>query len=160
MILQCSIGSFILIQNTNICVCVWMHVCLRELTAGNFFSSGQSAITVQIRKTILVASAVLFTVKDCSKLHLLQNWFCNTKQRSLHNFPWQIIQVYLPWEFWKEISNEIKTTLVFRLWYLGFIFMWARVVNVFVFFFQRWPLQCGVLGAFSFLNTQNFTQVL
>lgn len=156
---QRSIGSFILIQNTNTCVYVWMCICLREKTAGNFFSSGPSPTTVQIRKTFLVASAVLLTVKDCSKPHLLQNCFCNTKQWSLHNFPWQIIPVYLPWEFWEEISNEIKTMLVFRLGYLGFIFIWTWVANV---FFKRRPLQRGVLGAFSFLDTQNqaFAQVL
>lgn len=144
MTLQWSIGSFILIQNTNI-----------RVSEGNdcweFFSSGPSATIVQIRKTFLVASAVLLTVKDCSKLHLLKNCFCNTKQWSLHNISWQIIQVYRPWEFWEGISNEIKTMLVFRPRYLGFIFMWAWVVNV---FFKWWPLQCGVLvpSAFSILR--------
>lgn len=44
-----------------------MCVCLREMTAGVIFSSGPSTATVQIRKTFLVASAVLLTVKDCSK---------------------------------------------------------------------------------------------
>lgn len=44
-----------------------MCVCLREMTAGVIFSSGPSTATVQIRKTFLVASAVLLTEKDCSK---------------------------------------------------------------------------------------------
>lgn len=114
------------------CVCMWMYKCLREMITGDFFFSfSPSAITVQMRKTFMGAFAILLTVKYCSKLHLSQNWFCNTKQWSLHNFPWQIIRVCLPWEFWGEISNEINTMLVLRLWYLDLVFMWERVVNVF-----------------------------